>query len=100
MAVGQQLTSAQVNTLLTAYALAIRNDCQNIADLFTSINEYGGDTGLVAGLEAIGFDSTDAATASNLLGYMNTIAGVYGGTATQASEFNFANALSILWAGQ
>jgi len=42
-----------------------------------------------------------------MAGYMNTIAGCYYGTVQQggsggtgATEFNFNNALSVLWGGQ
>ena len=100
MSVGTQPTVAGVNSQLTALALTLRNNFATITNLFTCINELGGDTGLTAGFEAVGFDSTDAGTASTLLGYMNTIAGVYAGTATQGSEFDFANALAALWGGQ
>jgi hypothetical protein len=100
MAVGTLPTEAGVNSQLTALALTLRNNFAAITNLFTCINELGGDTGLTAGLEAIGFSAGDAATASTLLGYMNTIAGVYSGTATQPTDFNFANALSLLWGGQ
>jgi hypothetical protein len=99
MSVGTQPTQAQINGQLTALALTLRNNFLAITNLYTSINELGADTGLTAGFEAIGFNSTDAGVASTLLGYMNTIAGVYAGTATQPTDFNFANALSALWAG-
>ena len=99
MAVGTQPSVSGVNDQLTQLALQWRNVAQASLNLFTTINELGGDTGLTAGFEAVGFDSTDAGTANTLLGYMNTLAGVYAGTATQGTDFNFANALSALWAG-
>lgn len=98
MAVGTQPGTGQINTNLTALALALRNDCQSVINLFDYINAAGGGTGLDAGFTALGFDSDDAATASTLLSYMNTVAGVYAGTATQATEFDFATALAVLWA--
>jgi hypothetical protein len=96
--VGTQPGTGQVNTQLTALALALRNDCQSVINLFEFVNAAGGGEGLDAGFTALGFASGDATTASTLLSYMNTIAGVYAGTATQGSEFNFANALAVLWA--
>ena len=54
----------------------------------------------------MGFATGDATSANLLLGYMNTLVGVYDGTVqaggtggTVATMFNYANALSALWAG-
>ena len=99
MAVGTQPTVGGVNDQLTQLALQWRNVAAQTLNLFTTINELAGDTGLTAGFEAMGFTSGDAASAATLLGYMNTLAGVYAGTASQATDFAFANALSALWAG-
>ena len=99
MAVGTQPTIAQVNDQLTQLALQWRNVAQQSLNLYTTVNELAGDTGLTAGFGALGFTSDDAASAATLLGYMNTLAGVYAGTATQGTDFAFANALSALWAG-
>ena len=106
MAVGTQPGVAQVNSQLTQLALNWRNVAQQTLNLFTTINELGGDTGLTAGFEAMGFTPTDAAAANLLLGYMSTLQGVQYGTVqaggtggTGATEFNYANALSALWAG-
>ena len=99
MAVGTQPTVAQLNSALTAQALSLRNNCQAILNLFETINAAGGGAGLEAGFTALGFSTADATTASQLLGYMNTIAGIHFGTATQGTAFNFANALAALWAG-
>lgn len=106
MAVGTQPTVGAVNDQLTQLALQLRNNAAQVSNLFTTVNELGGDTGLTAGFEAIGFNATDAATANLLLGYMDTLAQVYAGTVqaggtggTGATLFNYANALSALWAG-
>jgi hypothetical protein len=42
---------------------------------------------------------TDAAYALSLIDYMSTMVGVANGTATQATEFNFMQALSVLTGG-
>lgn len=94
MAVGQQPTQASINGALTQWALNLRNDCQGIGNFFEYVNGLG-----LAGLEALGFDSTDAQTVLTLVSYLNTVAEVYKGTATQASEFDFDNALSVVWGG-
>jgi hypothetical protein len=106
MTVGNQATLAQVNSQLSALSLSLRNNLQAITNLYEYVNAAGGNTGLSAGFTALGFSSPDAATASNLLGYMNTIAGCYNGTVQQggsggtgATDFNFGNALAVLWSG-
>jgi len=43
---------------------------------------------------------TDAAYAAQLIGYFSTLAGVVQGSATQASQFNFVNAMGPVMAGQ
>jgi hypothetical protein len=99
VAVGTQVSVAQVNGQLTQLALQWRNVTQQTVNLFTTINQLGGGTGLPAGFQAAGFSAGDATTAGTLLGYMNTLAGLHNGTASQATMFNFANALSALWSG-
>ena len=106
MAVGNQPTAAQVNAQLTQLAIQWRNVAQQSLDLATTINQVGGSTGLAAGFTEIGFSSGDATAGALLLGYMSTLAGVQNGTVQQGGSggtgailFNFANALSALWAG-
>jgi hypothetical protein len=70
---------------------------QQVKNLSTWINGQG--TGL-ATLEALGYSAADAQTALNMISSLNTMAGVYFGTATQATAFNFDNQLSQMWAGQ
>jgi len=99
MAVGNQATPSSINNILTQYAIALRDDCQNIANLYEYITTLG-----VAGLEnlggtGLGFSPADAATVVTMVSYLNTLAIVFNGTGTQASQFNFGNALSSLYAG-
>lgn len=96
MTVGQQASSSVIDSQLTQLALALRDILQRVANFNTEINGQG--NGL-AYLQSIGYNATDAQDALTLLGYLNTIAGVYYGSATQATDFNFSNALSVLWAG-
>lgn len=95
MAVGNQATVGIINESLTGNALQLRAALRTVANF----QEYVVALGL-SGLEALGYSSTDAQSVLNLASYMNTIAGVYFGTATQGSQFNFDNALCQLWAGQ
>lgn len=96
MPVGSNANSSTVDLALTSLATQMRQLMQNCEDLSTWINGQG--QGLQT-LEALGYDAADAQQASTLIAYLNTVAGVYFGTATQASEFNFNNALSQVWAG-
>jgi hypothetical protein len=107
MAVGQASNSGQVDINLINYSVALRDLMQNIVNLSTWINGQG--QGL-AFLEQLGYSSSadsenpgsvsDAQMALNYIAYLNTVAGVYYGTATQGTEFNFNNELSTLWNGR
>jgi hypothetical protein len=94
MVVGNQASVGSINNTLTQYALSLRDTCQNIINFQEFITTTG-----VAGLETIGFESTDAASVVTMASYMNTIAEVFNGDATQSAEFDFSNALSGLYAG-
>jgi hypothetical protein len=107
MAVGASIGSDQVNNIITALAVGLRDIARQISNLNLAVNGQG--TGL-AYLESLGFgsaanpgnpgDVSDAQLALNMISYMNTVAGVYFGTATQGSDFDFDQALSQVWAGQ
>jgi hypothetical protein len=97
MTVGQQASSAVIDQTLTSLALQLRVVMEKLRNLNTQVNGQGNGT---AYLEALGYSSTDAAAALNLVGYMSNQQGVYFGTATVSSAFNFDTALSVLWAGQ
>ena len=105
--VGAVIGAAQVNNMLTALAVNLRDISQQIINLSLAVNGQG--NGL-AYLEGIGFGSTpnpanpgdvsDAAWVLTLLGYLNTVAEVYFGTAAQTPAFNFNQELSQVWAGR
>lgn len=97
MSVGGQISSATIDADITNLSVAMRNLLTAVQNLSLNVNGQG--DGL-AFLESIGYDSTDAATAQGAISYMNTIAGVYFGTATQGSDFDFNQVLSQYWAGQ
>ncbi len=103
MTVGSQPNSATIDNQLTNYALQLRNLMQSISNLSMEVN--ANNTG-VANMEAVGYSSQDAATVLQVVGYMNTIAGVYFGTVqaggnggTGAIDFNYNSGLSSLWNG-
>lgn len=101
---GSQPTVATINQDLTNIAVAMRNVMRAAVELNTQVT--GSESGLTY-LEEIGFGSaanpgnpgqvSDAQLALTMIGYLSTPAGVYFGTATQPSAFDFDNALSILW---
>lgn len=107
MAVGDQTNKASNDASLTDFAVTMRNLMTKIKRLDTQTNGQG--NGL-AYLQSIGYSNaanpanpggqSDAAWALQATAYLNTVAAVYFGTATQGSTFAFDNALSELWAGQ
>lgn len=96
MSVGSQASAATVNQAITDLAVSLRDVLTKISNLSTWINGQG--QGLTY-LESLGFSASDATTAQNMISYLNTVAAIYFGTATQATDFNFNNALSQMWAG-
>lgn len=107
MSVGPVVTSGTINTSLNNLAVQVMQLMQQISNLNTQV--VSGGNGL-AYMEAIGYSSaanpanpggvSDAQYALNLVGYLNTQAGVYYGTLTQASLFAFHNALAPMRGGQ
>lgn len=97
MSVGGQASNATVDQKLTDLSVSLRNVMHQIRNLSTWINGQG--NGLTM-LEGLGYNATDAQTALNQISFLNTVAGVYYGTASQTPAFNFDNELSQLWAGQ
>ena len=95
MAVGNQATVNSINSSLSSLSITLRNYCQTIVNLQEFITQLG-----TAGLQALGYSSADATSVVNYASYLNTIAGVFFGTATQGTQFNFANQLAPLYAGQ
>lgn len=96
MSVGNNFTSDTVNQQITGLSVRMRDLMQDVVNLSSNINGQG--TGLTV-LEAIGYDSDDAAMAQGAISYLNTIAAVYYGTAAQTPAFDFDQELSQYWAG-
>jgi hypothetical protein len=95
MSVGNQASTGSINSQLSSMAISLRNILTSVEQFQEFVVAQG-----QSGLEALGYDSTDATTVLNMASYMNTVAGVYFGTATQGTQFDFDNALCGLWAGQ
>jgi hypothetical protein len=96
MTVGSQLNNAQIDQKITLLSMQMRDVMQAASNLSMNVNGQG--DGL-AFLEAAGYTNTDAPAALAAISYLNTVAGVYFGTATQTSDYNFNQQLSQYWAG-
>ena len=107
MPVGAVIGSGQVDNIITALAVRLRDTCRAISNLDRAVNGQG--AGL-AYLQSVGYSGTanpanpggvsDAALALSVISYLNTVASVYLGTAAQTPAYNFDQQLSMVWAGQ
>jgi hypothetical protein len=107
MAVGSTIGSDQVNNIITALAVRVRDTMRQISNLNEAVN---GQAQGLAYLESIGFDAapnpanpggvSDAELALSMIGYLNTVSALYFGTAAQPDPFNFDQELSQVWGGQ
>lgn len=98
MPIGQQPSVLVIDSALTSYALQMRDLMRQIRDFNLQIGKLGA-AGLVA-LQPAGYSPADASNAVAMAATLATPATLYFGTATQATTFNFNDALSPLWAGQ
>lgn len=116
MSVGGQGNTGTVDSSLTNLAVGVRELMEDVTNLSTWVQQQG-NSNLQQGLINLGYSTapstlnpggvSDAALASNLLGYMTTLSGIYFGTVqqggtggTNATTFNFNNALGYLWGGR
>jgi hypothetical protein len=97
MTVGRQTTSTEYDQLITSAAVQMRKAMDAAANLSLQVNGQGDGQAV---LEASGYDTNDATAALGAIGYLNTVAQLYLGGATQPSEFNFDQELSQYWGGQ
>ena len=107
MPVGAAVGSSQVDNIMSALAVQLRDVMRQIYNLNLAVNGQG--AGL-AYLTSIGYSNasnpanpgsvSDAALALSMISYLNTVAGVYFGTAAQTPAYNFDQQLSMLWAGR
>lgn len=93
--IGNQPSQSGLNAQLGQLAINVRNDMQNVLNLFEYVNGSGGATFL----QGLGFNSADATAYFNTLNYLQTVAQVFNGTAAQTPAFNFASAVSPAYGG-
>lgn len=91
MALGNQPTAAQIDQEFSQWAEQTRDFFDGLQKFVNDVNAVG-----AAGLQAAGKSSADAATAITNMGYFANLTGLYYGTLTQPSAFNFDNALAPL----
>jgi hypothetical protein len=96
MTAGNQPTVAQVNASAGAFATSLRTLFQQIQNFEAWLSAYGGANALTA----LGFAPADSATIVSTIGNLNTLAGIYAGTGTQAAAFNYEANSNALWGGQ
>ena len=107
MPVGASIGSSQIDNVITALAVNMRNIMQQVANLNMAVNGQGAGQ---AYLQSIGYSGTanpanpggvsDAALALSMISYLNTMASIFTGTAQQTPAFNFEQELSQVWAGR
>lgn len=97
MSVGRQTTSNEYDQLITSVSVQMRDALRAAYNLSRQVNGQG--NGLAV-LQAAGYSADDAAVAQAAISYLNTVAGVYFGNATQASAFDFDQELSQYWGGR
>jgi hypothetical protein len=91
MAIGNDPNMQQINSEAAQIAGQFRSNALQAQELQAYVVGLG-----QAGLVALGFASGDATLLLTCCSYMATLAGVYQGTVTQGSLFNFQNALVAL----
>lgn len=94
--IGNQTSEAVINNVAGTLAVNLRNACQQILNFQAWLVGVG-----AAGLQSgYGFSATDATNLVNAVNYLNTVAEIFDGNASQPTNFNFDNAVSVLYGGQ
>lgn len=93
MAIGNQPSAAQLNSILSNYVSQMNKLMAAIAQLQSYVVAEG-----AAGLEALDvpFTAPDAASYVQAVNYLNTMAALWYGTAAQATAYNFQNQMNSL----
>jgi hypothetical protein len=95
MSVGAAVSSDQANNILTSNAKAVQADMANVVKLWSWIVKLGADQAAqTAALVTLGFSSGDAAAFWARANNLFAVAQVYYGQGTQASAFNYDDALA------
>lgn len=92
MAIGNQATysTSSLNAELASIAQEMHDANARAMDFFERVNGLG-----IAGLTVIGFGVTDGQNFFTTANYLNTMAMLWFGQASQAASFNFDNATAI-----
>lgn len=96
MPVGDQASTATVDTALTTLTVGVRDLMAQIETIAMWVNQSGG----AAFLETLGYDAADADTALQALASLSTLSAVYFGTAAVATPQSFHGKLAPFWAGR
>lgn len=78
------VTQSSINTTIGDLAMRWHDLATDTLAAFGTLNQYG-----AAGLQNFGFDTQDAIDVFNAANYMQTIAQIWFGTATQVTDFDF-----------
>lgn len=97
MTAGNQPSLAQVNQTAGSLAVQLRNLFEQVVDFNEWLSAFGGAAELES---ALGFTAADASTIISTIGNLFTLAGIYNGTGTQATVFNYSANSQALWGGQ
>jgi hypothetical protein len=93
--IGNQSTPAQLNSQIGNIALALRNDFSNLANFIAWFNTQN----TLAAIESnFGLSAADAATMQSSVGNLQTLLGVWLGTAS-TNNFDYKDSSAILWGG-
>ena len=92
MAIGNQATysTSSLNSELASIAQEMHDAHSRAMDFFERVNGLG-----IAGLSTIGFGVTDGQNFFATANYLNTMALLWFGQATQTPSFNYDNATAI-----
>jgi hypothetical protein len=85
-----------VNATAGSLAITLRATMQQIQNFQAWLSAYGG----ASALETLGFTTGDATTLVSTIGNLNTLAGIYAGTAQTGGAFNYETNSNALWGGQ
>jgi hypothetical protein len=91
MSVGNPVDAGGLNARLGDAAVSVRAAMEQIQSLWSFVQPTG-----AAGLQALGFSAGDATAYFNAANYLQTVAGIYFGTAAQPDAFNFDSALALV----
>lgn len=96
--IGDQATAAELNANLLTI-LQQKRQVESLAREFAGDVNNNPNLNTQSALQALGFTAADAATFLNMVGYLTTNSGIWFGTATQTTDFNFDTAVAAAMGG-